>query len=285
MNVRGIAKASGHALAVLFLLAVAGCGHIATYTDPALKKGKTGILYYPPKPYLLVARTGAKDKPNDVQVVYLPDLSQPRYAVMKSGYGASKLSLSFSNGVLVSAGQETDPKITEAITALAGVPGALATAAKTRAEADNLRKEASDFPKVAASIRAIAADIGAIAVHPRAGSALKKSQLQALQRIPQQLNDAADALDRPDTLDASAVVGILEAARTQLRQMVPSADTVSDADKSFWALIGSAEAALGSVIGELEPKPAEAPTLTLYEVLMDETGTRLREVPLGTMLP
>lgn len=271
------------ALTILVVLSTAGCGHIATYTDPALKSGKTGILYYPPKPYLLVARTGSKDKPNDVQVVYLPDLSQPRYAVMKAGYGSSKLSLSFSNGMLVSAGQETDPKITEAITALAGIPGALATAAKTRAETDAIRKEASDLPKTAKSLRTIANDIDGIAAEPLAHSALTSSQLVSLKRLPQQLRDAATVLDRPDTTDTDPVVKTLEGVKKQVEEIKPGAESISDTEKSFWAKLRSAERALADLIDELKPEAAPAPTLTLYEVMMDGSGTTLREVPLNTM--
>lgn len=272
-------------VSLLAILLAAGCGHIANYTDPSLKSGKTGILYYPPKPYLLVSRTGAKDKPVEVQVVYLPDLANPRYAVMRSGYGSSKLTLAFSNGVLVSAGQETDPKITEAITALANIPGALANAAKTRAETAAIRKEGSDLPKAAKAFRTVAQDIRNVQADPRAKRALLPSQADVLKRLPQELDDVATVLERPDTADAglAPIIASVEGVKKKLSSIKPGSDNVSDADASFWASIRSIEAALDTAITELKPKPEAAPTVSLYEVIMDSNGTQLREVPLSTM--
>lgn len=268
------------------LLGLTGCGHIATYTDAGLKTGRTGILYYPPKPYLLVARTGAKDKPNDVQVIYLPDLSQPRYADMVAGIGSSKLSLAFSNGVLVSAGQETDPKLVEAITALAGVPGALATASKTRAEADQIREEASDLPKAAGIVSAAAADLRAIASSADVKDFLNPSQIAALSKLPGQLDLAASALQAPETTDAAVgpIVKTLEGVKAQLGAIKPASDDPGEAAKAFWNRVRAAEARLDEAIAELKPKPEAPPTVTLYEVIIDRVkGTSLREVPLSTL--
>lgn len=266
------------------VLALAGCGHIAIHTDAALKSGKTGILYYPPKPYVLISRTGAKDKPNEVQVIYLPDLSQPRYAVMRAGYGSSKLGLTFSNGLLVSANQETDPKITEAITALANIPGALATAAKTRAETDNLRAEASDFPAIAQVLRSLAADLEQLLGTTEAAHAFTPSDRAALQRLPAALTSAADALIRPDLVDPAPVIQAVTAVQTQLNAIAPiAASDLTDADKTQWAHLAQIKSRLASALANLKPKPAEVPTVSLYEVLMDAQGTRLREVPLDTL--
>lgn len=272
-------------LLLTMAVSLSGCATIDTYTDAAVKQGKTGILYYPPKPYLLLARTGAKDKPNDVQVVYLPDLSQPRYAVMKGGFGSSKLGLTFSNGVLVSANQESDPKITEAITALAGVPGALATASKTRAEASQIREEAGDLPKAAGIARSVANDLRTIANSAEAPTILNPSQIQAIQRMPQQLDQAAAALEQPGAgdADASAALATLQSVKQALAAIKPAGD-VSDASRSFWSRIRTAEASLDQAVAELKPKPVEPPTLSLYEVIMTREGTTLREVPLSTMI-
>lgn len=270
-------------LALLAALSLAGCASVTTYTDPTLKT-KTGILYYPPKPYLLVARTGAKDKPNDVQVVYLPDLSKPRYAVMHGGYGFSKMGLTFSNGVLVSANQESDPKITEAITALAGIPGALANAAKTRAETANLREEAGDMPKAAGVARSVSADLVAIAADPLASTSLTPTQLATLKRLPKLLDDAATALEAPgaDDKSAEAALALLQQVKQLLTAIKPAGDP-GDGAREFWNRLRTAEGNLDKAIAELKPKEKEQPTLSLYEVTMDAKGTSLREVPLSTL--
>jgi predicted component of type VI protein secretion system len=67
------------ALAIASAAVVSGCAGVSFYSDPELKK-LTGIPVYAPKPYLLVARTGAKDKPVDVSIVYLNDTSKVVYA-------------------------------------------------------------------------------------------------------------------------------------------------------------------------------------------------------------
>lgn len=268
----------------LFALApLAGCASIDTYTDQSLTT-KTGILYYPPKPYLLVKRTGAKDKPNEVEVIYLPDLSQPRYAVMRAGFGSSKLGLTFSNGLLVSVNQESDPKITEAITALAGVPGALATAAKTRAEASNLREEAADMPKAAAMARKVSIDLTDLAKDPQAGASFNPSQTASLARLPSLVDQAASALEAPgaDDATAEAALKLLQQAKQILALIKPAGDPGDDA-KEFWNRVRTAEGDLDKAIAELAPKEVEKPTLSLYEVLISANKTRLREVPLSTL--
>lgn len=270
----------------LMLTCTAACGHVATYTDPKLSRAsKTGILYYPPKPYLLVARTGAKDKPNDVQVIYLPDLSQPRYAVMKPGFGSSKLGLTFSNGVLVSTSQETDPKLVEAITALAGVPGSLASAAKTMAETDVIRGEASDYPVVARSIADVATDLEKISATSDATRFLTNTQLSVTSRLPAELRRAARALESPTVNESNvgAIVAQLEAAAKQLAEIKPGSENPGDSSMPFWSRIRSAEAALTAAIGKLKPKEQAPPTLSLYEVIINATGTSLKEVPMSTL--
>lgn len=269
--------------AILTMLSLAACASVTTYTDPTLKT-KTGILYYPPKPYLLVTRTGAKDKPNDVQVTYLPDLSKPRYVVMHGGYGSSKMGLTFSNGVLVSANQESDPKITEAITALAGVPGALANAAKTRAETDKLREEAGDMPKAAAIARTVSADLTAIAADPLARTSLTPTQLATVKKLPKLLDNAATALEAPgaDEKSAEAALALLQQVKQMLTAIKPAGEP-GDSAKEFWNRLRTAEGNLDKAIDELKPKEKELPTLSLYEVIIDANGTKLREVPLSTL--
>lgn len=273
---------TGH-LALLVLLPLAGCASVTTYTDVRLTN-KTGILYYPPKPYLLLTRTSAKDKPNDVQVIYLPDLSQPRYAVMKGGYGSSKLGLTFSNGVLVSANQESDPKITEAITALAGIPGQLANAAKTRAETSNLREEAADMPKAAALARSVSADLDSIAKDPTANTALTRSQQESLKRLPGLLDQAAGALEAPgaDEQSSAAALKLLEQVK-QILATLKAAGDPADGTKEFWNRLRTVEANLDKAIAELKPKEAALPTISLYEVIITAAGTTLNEVPLSNL--
>lgn len=79
--------------------ALSGCAGVDFYSDPGLKK-PTGIPIYGAKPYVLVARTKAKDKPVEVSIQYLTDRSQVIYAKPRSGFGSADLKLSLSNGQL-----------------------------------------------------------------------------------------------------------------------------------------------------------------------------------------
>jgi hypothetical protein len=81
-----------------------------------------GVEYYKPKLYLLVTRTG--DKAYKADIVTLPDLTQPRYALLHPGYGSSNLALKLNNGILTDVGQQGDTKVPETLTAL----GSLGTA-------------------------------------------------------------------------------------------------------------------------------------------------------------
>jgi hypothetical protein len=110
----------------LLLAAIAtvltGCAHIS-FHDPINPTRNVGVEYYKPKLYLLVAKN--KDGTTKADILTLPDLAQPRYALLHPGYGSSNLALKLSNGILTDVGQTVDTKIPETITALgsAAAPG------------------------------------------------------------------------------------------------------------------------------------------------------------------
>jgi hypothetical protein len=110
-----------------------GCANVTFHTDPALTK-RTGLKYYTAKPYLLIAPTGNKDFPLKAEIISLPDLEHPTYAIYHPGWGQHIFSLAVaSNGSLSSYGQTADSKIPETITALGslmGGAGSLVTAIK-----------------------------------------------------------------------------------------------------------------------------------------------------------
>lgn len=131
-------KINRTALALL-VASLSGCAGVTFYSDANLTQ-KTGIPIYAPKPYLLVARTGAKDKPVDISIIYLNDPQKIIYADPRSGFGSSNLTLSLTDGKLTAFGQQTDTKIPELITSLSGLITARATASKLEAEAGQVGK-------------------------------------------------------------------------------------------------------------------------------------------------
>jgi hypothetical protein len=93
------------------------CASVDVFKDEGLSQ-KTGLRIFGAKPYLLVARTEAKDKPVEISVVYLPDLANPQYIKQASGLGSSDLKLTLSNGMLTSFGSNIDPALAETLKGL-----------------------------------------------------------------------------------------------------------------------------------------------------------------------
>ena len=100
----------------LMLCLLGGCSSVKFYSDTGLSV-KTGLRIYTTKPYLLVERNA--DKPPKTTHIWLPDLANPQYVVVKPGFGASEMKLAFENGSLNSYGITSDSRIPETITSLA----------------------------------------------------------------------------------------------------------------------------------------------------------------------
>jgi hypothetical protein len=271
------------------------CAGVDFYNNPALTGSHTGIPFYAPKPYLLVARTGAKDKPIDINVVYLPDLSKTYYAKPKPGFGSAKMNMGFSNGIMTTFGQETDPKITELITSLAGVPSSLATGEKLRAEAKKLlaeahsiREQASTMPELAAKVRNIAVDLTDLEDDRGYDIALKQTDRELIGKIKKGLESLAQTMDEPGAeTKRDELILQLEGFLKQLSGINKASDPLPTGDpQNVWSKFGSIKDSLSEILKEEKPKPRPEPTLTLYEVLFTESGTQLKEVsfipPAGT---
>ena len=122
-------------LAILALLTVsgillAGCATVKVYSDAGLKN-ETGLRFYSLKPYLLVEYLAEKNNTVKTSVVYLPDLSDPQFMVLKPGIGSSELKMSFNNSALESYGVVTDSQLAESLEAFAAILSKSAYAAQT----------------------------------------------------------------------------------------------------------------------------------------------------------
>ncbi|MCX6327568.1 MAG: hypothetical protein NT144_13105 [Bacteroidia bacterium] len=109
-------------LGVLTLLVclLSGCASVKIYSRSDLT-GETGLKFYTVKPYLLVETNAEKDNLVKTTVVYLPDLANPQYLVLKPGIGSNELKLGFTNGSLSSYGVLTESQISETINSLAAL--------------------------------------------------------------------------------------------------------------------------------------------------------------------
>ncbi len=108
----------------MLLLAVSA---IALSGCAGLDFGEKGLKYYDPAPHLFVAVD--KDCVQTATPVVIPGDAQ--WVKFDRGYGSAKLSVTLSNGMIASAGQETDAQVPATLTAVAG----LATAFSTKAAA------------------------------------------------------------------------------------------------------------------------------------------------------
>lgn len=115
------------AIAGLIILVLAGCAPVKFYSNPGLTEN-SGLKYYTVKPYLQVEKDPANNSVVKATVIYLPDLANPQYLVIKDGLGSRKVDLKLIDGSINTLGVATDPKIAETIDALAALISKTTTA-------------------------------------------------------------------------------------------------------------------------------------------------------------
>jgi hypothetical protein len=248
-------------LVIVCVVALSGCSRVAIYKNEALEGAATGVKFYYPKPYLLVARTGAKDNPVQVSVIYLPDQSQAFYAELKSGYGSADLSLTLQNGMLTNIGQKTDTKIPETVTALAG----MATAAKGL-----IPQAAPSYELISANLEKMAKGLTALL---RDAKDLTPNERETGKLAVGLIRKAGSLLEDPVNAESNlqAAVSYLKNALNNLRPMAGDATPTRTAIKAYCS-------ELQTIIDSLSPKPAEAPAFILYEIDNRSGVTILKEV-------
>lgn len=121
---------------------LSGCASVKIYSKPDLT-GETGLKFYTVKPYLLVELNGEKDNLVKTSVVYLPDLANPQYLVLKPGIGSNELKLGFTNSSLSSYGLLSESQISETINAIAGLASKSGYAANAFGQAPVIPKQSS----------------------------------------------------------------------------------------------------------------------------------------------
>jgi hypothetical protein len=261
-----------------------GCAEVSIYKDPDLSpQSRTGVPFFAPKPYLLVSKTGAKDKPVEVTVIYIPDTAKPLYARLSPGlWGASDLSVQFSNGVITSVGQKADTKLPEVLTSLGGLQTALANAAKTREEARKLANEsATDLTPQAEKLRTVKKGMDAQLAIAQKQNFLTSIEMDVLKSVSAALetvaNNLADPTKAQTTLNASVSMLTMSAKNWdgQIKDPSPTPrGTEADVRRQLTTLRGQLQA----VIDDISPKPEPAPVFNLYEIDTTSGSTVLKEV-------
>ncbi|WP_202841610.1 hypothetical protein [Luteimonas saliphila] len=268
-------------MALIVVLVLSGCAGVSFYKTSDLKE-RTGIPVYGSKPYLLVSRTGSKDKPVEVSIVYLTHRDDKIYARPRSGFGSAKLSLALSNGQLTSFGQETDTKIPETITSLAGMLTAQAGAGKTAAEAAAIRagidseQSGVDLTDVGEKVSTIAAEMFEQADKKQL-KGLTTPEYDTLKRVSHALSGAGAILSNPTVPNAAAQLDTVKAQVTILKEKFPVGSTSTDRDQSF-QIVNSWVKSLSELYDSVQPKPPAQPTFELYEIITTDGSQELRRV-------
>lgn len=269
------------ALLVLSGLALGGCAGVTFYSDPSLST-KTGIPIYAPKPYLLVARTGAKDKPVEISIVYLSDPKNVIYARPSSGFGSANLTLALANGQMTSFGQQTDTKIPEMVTALGGLITSRATASKTEAEAANIlagigTQQAGVSPVDAGKKIGSVADDMLAKVGANALKGLTVEEQQTIKSSAQALKLAAKELSDPANAPTAVQSFRKVKAQIELLGKLPPPAASTDRDASL-QMVQAWVAELNKFFESAQPEKETPPTFELYEIVQSGSAPSLRRV-------
>jgi len=275
-------------LGIAITLIFGSCATVKFYDDGALKK-ETGIEFYQAKPYLLVEKKPAKDVAVKSTIIYLPDMSRPKYAKLKTGFGSSDLKLSMTNGIITSYGVTSDSKIPETITALTGVLGATGTTYKSFAEAIDILKGENDDEEIEEQ----AGDVKSMQQAKKIidnvlidlGKASKSDLLTAEQKS-QLVTVIADLKKQNDEINKLSIKEIPKIS-SEVDKIIKSVskikiDSESDSGKDLKVKLGNNIKELSKARELMLPKKkAPEPSIELYEILITNKGTELKKIALA----
>jgi uncharacterized protein involved in tellurium resistance len=145
----------------LIIMGLAGCTPVKFFSDQQLTQ-RCGFKYYTTKPYFQVERDLATGSVVKATVIYLPDLANPQYVVIKAVPGSGKVDLKLTDGSITTIGVATDMKLGEtvdamaaliangasAVTALKGAPSAAGASAVTELYEILMDKEGTSLKKI-----------------------------------------------------------------------------------------------------------------------------------------
>ena len=275
----------------LFLIGfmLVGCARVAIFSDPELKT-QTGVKFFTPKPYILVAQTKAKDKPTEVSVIYLPDQSKPLYAKTYSGFGSANLALSFNaNGTLASLGQTTDTKIPETIGALAALatPGLGALSAVTVAGIEKsatirsayVNQEKRIYTKQAKEILKLQTDLNEAIKQNKCKLCLNEIEWDNVDTVIKKLGDAYKLLKNPQIKSSQLndSISILKEIQAIFDDKLPQSPGLGEQSDALFRAFKTINSSITEILKELSPQPAEY-VYKLYEIDNSISPPTLREV-------
>jgi hypothetical protein len=108
------------AIVSLIIIVFTGCAPVQFYSNKGLTE-KTGLKYYTVKPFLHVERDSETNRIVKAAIIYLPDLANPQYMVIRDGLNSRKVNLKFTNGSIDTFGYTSTGKVSESVDALAAL--------------------------------------------------------------------------------------------------------------------------------------------------------------------
>jgi hypothetical protein len=104
----------------VIIYSISGCAPVQIYSNTGLTE-KTGLKYYTVKPFLHVEREAETNRIVKATVIYLPDLANPQYMVIRDGLNSRKINLKFTDGSINTFGYSSTGKVGESVDALAAM--------------------------------------------------------------------------------------------------------------------------------------------------------------------
>lgn len=271
-----------------FLLA--SCANVTFHPEAPNEKTadlsrQTGLKYYTAKPYLLIGPTGNKDAPMKAEIISLPDLEHPTYAIYHPGWGSHNFSLAVSSaGILSSYGQTVDSKGPETIAALSGLISSAATmtsAVKAPAAATvaagapsslknataNLTGESPALSLVKAAIEDLS-DIKKISEQSVLVESNKRTAATLIDHLQTWLNPKSP-LEQPDP-----EAGLLEIAGEIKSALIPDPSHV-DAAVTINSCYDKAKKHVDAAINSIRAGKPPKQDFKLFEIKMEAGITRL----------
>lgn len=114
---------------ILCILLLGGCAPVKFYSNSGLTQS-SGLKYYTVKPYLLVEKESSTNNVVKASIVYMPDLENPQYMVLRDGFGSRKVDLKLTDGTINTFGVSSEADLAETIEALSAVIDKSAEAVK-----------------------------------------------------------------------------------------------------------------------------------------------------------
>ena len=108
------------AIISIVIIVLNSCSPVQIYSNKSLTE-KSGLKYYAVKPFLHVERDPESDRVVKATIVYLPDLANPQYMVIRDGLNSRKLNLKFTDGAINTFGYSSTGKVDLSVDALAAL--------------------------------------------------------------------------------------------------------------------------------------------------------------------